>query len=204
VVSPKSIAILQSNYIPWKGYFDVMAAVDEFVIYDEAQYTKRDWRNRNRIISNGDARWLTIPVRTAGHFRDPIASIEIADPTWSRRHWSLLHASYGRSRYFEWLAPQLESLYRRAAALSRLTDVNELFLRHLAGVLGLPTRLMRSDAVPRAAPDATGRLIEICRAREAEVYVTGPTARAYIEAGVYKNKHAAEKAMEKFDKCGKR
>ena len=79
VSSGKTIAILQSNYIPWKGYFDLMAAVDEFLIFDEAQFTKRDWRNRNRTVTNGGTSWLTIPVRTAGRLGASIDSIEIAD-----------------------------------------------------------------------------------------------------------------------------
>jgi hypothetical protein len=108
VPSPKSIAILQSNYIPWKGYFDIMGAVDE------VQFTRGDWRNRNRIVCNGVTRWLTIPVRVSGHSRAPISSIEIADPIWAGKHLRRLEESYG-SRYFRWLHPHLLALYRRAA-----------------------------------------------------------------------------------------
>ena len=62
----KKIAISQSNYIPWKGYFDLIAYVDEFVIYDEMQYTKDDWRNRNKIKIKNDSLWLTVPVKVKG------------------------------------------------------------------------------------------------------------------------------------------
>lgn len=57
------IAILQSNYNPWKGYFDLIALADIFVIYDEVQYTKNDWRNRNHIITLQVVQWITIPVK---------------------------------------------------------------------------------------------------------------------------------------------
>jgi len=181
VPRPKSIAILQSNYIPWKGYFDIIAAVDEFVIFDEVQFTKGDWRNRNRIVCNGVSRWLTIPVRASGHFRAPISSIEIADPVWAGKHLRRLEESYGRSRYFRWLQPHLLELYRRAAEMSRLTDINELFLRALAEIIKLPAVLTRSDEVLRKAATPNGRLIEICLAKRANVYVTGPAARSYIE-----------------------
>jgi WbqC-like protein family len=180
-MSGKSIAILQSNYIPWKGYFDLMAAVDEFVIFDDVQFTKRDWRNRNRIVSNGRVCWLTIPVRTAGRSRAPIDSIEIADAAWAKRHWARIEASYRQSEYFHWLRPDLERLYRQAADMSLLTDVNELFLRGLANLIELPPRLARSNEVPRRAPTPTERLIEICQAKNASVYVTGPAARSYID-----------------------
>ena len=59
----KKIAILQSNYIPWKGYFDLINMVDEFIIYDDVQYTKNDWRNRNKIKTSQGIQWLSIPVR---------------------------------------------------------------------------------------------------------------------------------------------
>src|SRR3954453_13017402 len=102
-MSGKSIAILQSNYIPWKGYFDLMAAVDEFVIFDDVQFTKPDWRNRTRIVSHRRVCWLTIPVRTAGRSRAPIDSIEIADVAWAKRHWARIEPSYLQSEYFHWL-----------------------------------------------------------------------------------------------------
>jgi hypothetical protein len=135
VPSPKSIAILQSNYIPWKGYFDIMGAVDEFVIFDEVQFTRGDWRNRNRIVCDGVSRWLTIPVRTSGHFRAPISSIKIADPIWAGKHLRRLEESYHRSRYFHWLHPHL---LRTLSARGRveLTDRHQLIV---------PSRPCRDD-----------------------------------------------------------
>ena len=124
---------------------------------------------------------MTIPVRASGHSRAPISTIEIADPIWTQRHLSHLQQSYSRSRHFGWLHPYLVDLYRRAAAMRRLTDINELLLRGLLGLIELPTRLTRSEEVPRMAATANGRLIEICRARGASVYITGPAAKAYID-----------------------
>ena len=64
----KKVAILQSNYIPWKGYFDIINMVDEFILYDDMQYTRRDWRNRNKIKTFGGVKWLTIPVNVKGKY----------------------------------------------------------------------------------------------------------------------------------------
>ena len=86
----KKIVILQSNYIPWKGYFDLMAAADEFLLFDEVQFTKNDWRNRNRIVLNGKLHWLTLPVKTAGTFGGAIDQIEVSNANWARVHWSTL------------------------------------------------------------------------------------------------------------------
>src|SRR5580692_324725 len=84
----KTVAILQSNYIPWKGYFDVMSRVDEFILYDEVQYTRRDWRNRNLLKSPQGLRWLTIPVQVKGRYLQRIDETLTSEPDWSSRHWS--------------------------------------------------------------------------------------------------------------------
>ena len=61
----KRVAIVQSNYVPWRGYFDLISSVDEFILLDDVQYTKQDWRNRNRINTENGVVWLTIPVHGA-------------------------------------------------------------------------------------------------------------------------------------------
>ncbi len=177
----KTIAILQSNYIPWKGYFDIIAAVDEFLIFDDVQYTRRDWRNRNKIVYGGELHWLTIPVASKGAYEAPINTIAIADRSWARKHWANIRHAYARTPHFHGLAPLLESTYARAAELALLTEVNELFLRTLSDVLELDTTFIRTDDIPRKATDASGRLVEICLARGADTYVSGPAARAYID-----------------------
>ncbi len=177
----KSIAILQSNYIPWKGYFDIIASVDEFVIFDDVQFTRRDWRNRNKIVLNGSLHWLTIPVLSKGRYLEPIDAITVADHSWARRHWETIAQAYGKSPHFSEIGPQLKPLFQQAADVERLTDINELFLRELTQILSLDTKFSRSASVPRLAKSATGRLVEICQARGATKYVSGPAARSYIE-----------------------
>ena len=76
----KKIAILQSNYIPWKGYFDLVAAVDEFILYDDMQFTKNDWRNRNKIKTPKGTEWITVPV--GQDIRRRIRDVEIRDDRW--------------------------------------------------------------------------------------------------------------------------
>src|SRR5437764_13156395 len=92
----KTVAILQSNYVPWKGYFDLVRAVDELILYDEVQYTRRDWRNRNRFKSPGGVRWLTVPVQVKGRYLQRIDETEIGDDGWAAKHWATLRAWYGR------------------------------------------------------------------------------------------------------------
>src|ERR1041384_7029573 len=96
----KMVAIVQSNYIPWKGYFDMIRGVDEFVLYDDVQYTRRDWRNRNRIKTAQGTQWLTIPVEVKGKYLQAIKETKISDPSWGRTHWRTLCHSYNRAPHF--------------------------------------------------------------------------------------------------------
>src|SRR3979411_1242126 len=101
----KRVAIVQSNYIPWKGYFDIIRSVDEFVLLDDVQFTRRDWRNRNIIKTQAGPQWLTIPVKTKGQYDEPIDAIRIAEP-WAAKHWTALCHAYARAPYFGHLAPR--------------------------------------------------------------------------------------------------
>src|SRR5690242_2311594 len=108
----KTVAIVQSNYIPWKGYFDLIASVDEFILYDDMQYTRRDWRNRNLIKTPQGVRWLTVPVQVKGRYDQRIRDTEIDGTGWTEDHWKALVLNYGRARHFQEVAAVLEPLYR--------------------------------------------------------------------------------------------
>lgn len=178
---PKAVAILQSSYIPWKGYFDIIAAVDEFLIFDEVQFTRRDWRNRNKIIIDGAPHWMTIPVSSKGRYHAPIAEIEVANSTWSEVHWRSIKHAYGKAAFFPIYGTLLQRLYEKACNLRLLTQINELFLREIASILEIDTDFQRSEQVPRCAGDPTSRLVEICIGRNAQAYLSGPSAQNYIE-----------------------
>ncbi|GLS32777.1 WbqC-like protein family protein [Mesorhizobium albiziae] len=181
VAPRKMLVILQSNYIPWKGYFDLLAAADEFFIFDEVQFTRRDWRNRNKLIVAGQPRWLTIPVQTKGRYDAPIDEIEVMGSRWAREHWQTISLNYRRAPFFEEIAPRLEAAYHNAENLTLLTEINELFLKELALILGIRTPLVRDRSVPRTTNDPTARLVEICVSRGATDYLSGPAAKSYID-----------------------
>ena len=96
----KRIAILQSNYIPWKGYFDIIRSVDDFVIFDDAQFTKNDWRNRNRIKTPQGLQWLTIPVQHK-RIEQTIDQTKTVNNSWAIKHWKTICQNYSKSTYFE-------------------------------------------------------------------------------------------------------
>ena len=152
---------MQSNYVPWRGYFDLIASVDEFVLLDDVQYTRRDWRNRNRIKTEQGTRWLTIPVEVSGRYTQNIDETRIAEPGWAEQHWSIVRQSYREAAGFEADGPFVEDLYDRAPGPS-LSDVNRHFLAAICERLGIGTPLTRSQDY--AAEGAkTERLLDICR-----------------------------------------
>src|SRR5579864_4290063 len=108
----KRVAVVQSNYIPWKGYFDLIHSVDEFILFDDMLYTRRDWRNRNRIKTPQGVAWLTIPVQVKGGYLDQrIRDTVVSDPHWNVRHWKTVVHHYSRARCFKQYRPLLEQLY---------------------------------------------------------------------------------------------
>ena len=177
----KSIAILQSNYIPWQGYFDLIRSVDEFVILDSVQFTKNDWRNRNRINTPAGPAWLTIPIRTAGRFPQRIAEAEVADSRWAHRHWRTLLQNYARASSFRRYARDLERTYERAGRESHLSAINRMFLELACQWLDIRTTIRSCEMYPDHA-DRGERLVAICRAAGAGHYLSGPRAKAYLDS----------------------
>ncbi|QPF82996.1 WbqC family protein [Bradyrhizobium genosp. L] len=173
------VSIIQSCYIPWKGFFDLIGQCDQYVVFDSAQYAKRHWHNRNRIKTANGLAWLTIPVVTKGRFEQPIDEVEIEKP-WAEKHWRAIELAYRPAPFFDQFAPTLRTFYERADAETRLTNVNELFLRGLAELLGLTTRIVRDSAYP-ADGTKTTRLKTIASAAGADRYLSGPSARDYLD-----------------------
>jgi hypothetical protein len=184
VTGHKTIAISQSNYVPWKGYFDLMRAADEFVLYDDVQYTRRDWRNRNRLKSPNGVRWLTIPVQVKGRYLQRIDETVVSDVDWPTRHWSTLVAWYSRARFFECYRPVLEDLYLGVRE-RRLSQINRRFLQVLGGLLGIATPISWSSDYDCSGV-RTERLLAICRAASADCYLSGPAARVYLDEELFR------------------
>lgn len=182
----KTAAIVQSNYIPWRGYFDIIRRVDVFVLYDCVQYTKRDWRNRNRIKTPRGVEWLTIPVATKGRYEQSIDEVTVTSERWAERHAGAIRANYrgaaGWDAHGAWL---IETLHD-ASASRRLSEINERLLRRVCDRLGIDsTKIVQSsDLLPRdelAATERSRRMAELCRAVGATEYLSGPVARAYLD-----------------------
>jgi hypothetical protein len=179
-MSRKRVAIVQSSYIPWKGYFDLIRAVDEFVFLDDVQFTRRDWRSRNRIKTRQGPAWLTIPVQNKGRYHQLIAETCVSDPTWAATHWATLRGSYARMPHFDRCAEVLEPVYAALASTERLSAINHRLIVAVCGLLGITTPLSWSSDYGAPA-GKNERLIELCRKAGATDYLSGPNARGYLD-----------------------
>ena len=174
----KSCIITQSNYIPWKGYFDSINQVDIFVIYDDMQYTKRDWRNRNYIKTPQGLKWLSIPVEVSGKFHQKINETLISDKSWNRSHWESIKQNYKEAPCFKDHKDWLENLYMNCQ-FDKLSEVNEYFLKEIGNFLGIKTEFRRSEEFV-LSEERTQKMVDICVDLGADNYYSGPSAKAYM------------------------
>jgi hypothetical protein len=178
----KRIAIVQSSYIPWKGYFDLIRSVDAFILLDDVQFTRRDWRSRNQIKTRHGLAWLSIPVHTRGRYAELIQETMTSDPDWARRHWQTLRASYGKAPYFDRYADRLAALYEQPSA--RLSEINHAFITAICETLGITTPVTWSSEYD-ARHTRSERLIDLCRAAGGTEYLSGPSARNYLDVAAF-------------------
>ena len=179
LVPGKRVAIVQSNYIPWKGYFDLINLVDEFILFDNMQYTRRDWRNRNIIKSPTGPMWLTIPVEVKGKYFQEIKDTVISDPAWNRKHWKTIVHCYSKARYFALYRELFEDLYLNTSEM-HLSRVNYRFLKAICRLLGVNTKIAWSMDYGLTG-DKTERLVNLCKQVGATEYLSGPAAKPYLD-----------------------
>lgn len=174
----KKVAVLQSNYLPWKGYFDLIHDVDLFVFYDDVQFTKNDWRNRNRIKTAQGTQWLTVPVGAS--LDRLICEVRLEDSRWQARHWKTILQSYSRAPHFSMYRDFFEDFFMRRRWAS-LSEMNQYLIKAIAAqFLGVRTefRDSREFAVSGAKLD---RLLSLLSKVGATHYFSGPAAKAYID-----------------------
>ncbi len=179
----KRVAILQSNYIPWKGYFDLIASVDEFILYDDMQYTRRDWRNRNQIKTPQGRQWLTVPVKVKGKYYQTIRETELDGSDWAQAHWKAFALNYRRAPHFEEIRALFEPFYQRCNH-THLSVLNRELLEMICTYLGITTRI-RNSWDYQLVEGKTERLVALCVQSGASEYVSGPAAKDYIQEHLF-------------------
>jgi hypothetical protein len=182
----KKIAIVQSCYIPWKGYFNLINQVDEFILYDDMQYTRRDWRNRNLLKTPNGLQWLTIPVEVKGKYFQKINETQIVDKTWAMNHWKTITAHYSKAKYFKEYKEAIQALYLECENEDSLSQVNFKLLRGLCTLLNIKTKLSWSMDFPVDDElKKTERLVALCKQAEATHYISGPSASSYMQIDLF-------------------
>jgi hypothetical protein len=169
-------AIIQPNYLPWKGYFDIIHDVDVFVFLDDVQYTRRDWRNRNRVKTPGGTKWISVPV--LGGINQQIFEAKIDySQDWRKNHKNTLHHCYASAPYYDSYCKDIFDIFRQR--FETLSDLNLFSIKKIAHILEIGTEMVNSrDLFSGGAKD--DKIIEICKRIGADSYLTGPAAKGYI------------------------
>lgn len=174
----KTVVLLQSNYIPWKGYFDLVHDADLFIFYDDVQFTKNDWRNRNKVKTPRGAAWITVPVGAA--MDRLVCEVEILNTSWQLKHWKTILQNYATCPHFARYQAFFEDVYLNKKWVS-LSELNQYLIRVISrDFLGITTEFQDSREY-----SATGRklekLLDLLSKVEADRYVSGPAAKGYID-----------------------
>jgi WbqC-like protein family len=176
-MNKKKVVILQSNYIPWKGYFDLINDADEFIFYDEVKYTKNDWRNRNKIKTPQGDQWLTVPIHKDA-VKQKISEVKIDSSEWQSLHHKTLLYNYKRAPFFHQLEPFLNEVYLNHQWRS-LSELNCFSIKYIAKLLNIKT--MFTDVKQyNLEGERVNRLINIIKQAQASIYISGPSAKNYL------------------------
>jgi WbqC-like protein family len=182
----KKVAIVQSNYIPWKGYFDLIASVDELILYDDMQYTRRDWRNRNQIKTAQGLQWLTVPVKVKGKYHQTIRETEIDGKDWQQTHWKAICQNYRRAQHFDEIFSVFEPFYVQKD-YEYLSVLNRDLIEAICFYLGIKTKIKYSWDY-QLIEGKTERLVSLCTQAGASEYISGPSAQGYIVPELFESR----------------
>ncbi|MDE3016856.1 MAG: UDP-4-amino-4,6-dideoxy-N-acetyl-beta-L-altrosamine N-acetyltransferase, partial [Pseudomonadota bacterium] len=175
----KKVAINQSGYLPWKGYFDIISRVDEFILLDDVQYPKNSWCNRNQIKTPAGLQWLTVPILTGGKFNQLICDAQVASDNWAEKHWKSIQASYAKAEFFHVYEGAFQRAFAAASLESSLSRINRLFIDLICGILGIKTRIT-SSADFGVTEGKNERIIHLLKSSGAETYLARPGSKDYM------------------------
>lgn len=179
------VAITQSNYIPWKGYFDMINSVDVLVLYDDVQYTRRDWRNRNKLKTGIGPQWLTIPVVVKGKYFQKINEVKVQGTSWRLDHWNSFYHNYSKCEYFKDYSEMLKLALLEDDDIS-LSSINKKLINLVCTILGITTKIIDSSEFD-LIEGKNERLVNLCKQIGADTYFSGPAAKSYIDENIFSN-----------------
>jgi hypothetical protein len=178
----KQIGISQSNYAPWLGYFELIAQCDTFILLDNVQFTKNDWRNRNKIQSTSKSstvKWFTVPVTIPFGLRTSIDQVVVPDGNWTTKHRNMIHHAYSSFIDYKKLEYFLDELYFSVKEITSLSEINSIFIKEICQLLLIKTQILQAPHV--ISDNRNGRLIELCKLFSSSTYVSSTGAQHYLE-----------------------
>ncbi len=191
------ISISQSNYIPWKGYFHLIALSDLHVVLDSVQYTKSDWRNRNRLLTpSGEAIWLTIPVITANRLTQKICDAEVKDHHWIKKHEMTCQQFLSSRPFFDRHWNSWRDSFEFCNKQTKLSTVNAIWRTQLLEQMNIKTRIISDLNLEPLSNDKNLRVLNICKMLNADEYITGPVADQYLDYELFSNHGINIKIMD--------
>lgn len=177
------LVVLQPSFLPWLGHLDQYDWADVFVLYDDTQFDKNGWRNRNRILTPNGVAWLTVPVKTKGLNKPLNLEVPINNQSnWQKKLLASVRQSYSKAPYFSTYYPGLESVL--SSSYDFLIDLNLSTFRWLTESLGLSWKVVRSSEL-EVPGRKTERLVAICEKFQATDYLTGDAAKDYLDQGQF-------------------
>ena len=187
VILSMRVSILQISYLPWLGFFEQMHRSDQFVLYDDIQFTRREWRNRNRIRIEEGSTWLTVPVIQKNKYKQTLLETKIDNTTsWKRKHLETIRCHYSKTPFFDLYFPWCEKVYN--SEWNYLLDLSLETIQYLKEELKIKTPIVRSSELGGAG-NKTQRLISICKKLGATHYLSGESARSYILDSEFSNQN---------------
>lgn len=182
----RKIAILQPNYIPWKGVFDLIDRVDHFVFYDDVQYTKKDWRNRNYIKSKDSDLLLSVPVKTKGKTGQLIKDTLIDnDHKWQMKHYKSIVNCYKQSQFFERYHFILEELYLNNT-WNLLSELNVFSTKIISKAINIQTNWHLSSNLSKSGSKIGDKAIKICKELNCNYFINGPSSKKFLDLNLFK------------------
>jgi len=190
------VAVSQSNYLPWIGYFKLISKVDYFVFYDSVQYTKNDWRNRNKIIIDNSSKWLTIPIKYRFSEKRRIDEIDLPQNGWEKEHLKKIEYAYKSTDYFSEFFPVLQEEILKN--YSTLSELNKNLIIKFSSLLNIETKFINFSLDLNLSKNL--RLIDACKKLCAQEYFTTPKALNYLDVQLFRDNKIGLRVID-FNSC---
>ncbi|NBQ98723.1 MAG: hypothetical protein EBT26_11505 [Microbacteriaceae bacterium] len=192
----RSLAVIQSHYIPWAGFFDLVGGCTDIVLLDSVSYSKNSYFNRNRLIGSNGPFWLTIPIITDGKLGQPIHDVETRDNRWVKKHLRSVEQSLASSPHLEEVWPTWHEAYSNCLDIQNLSQINRLWLDVIFTQLGLTSSLHLDSNIVGHDTDKNSRLLDICQELGADVYRTGPRGLNYLDIDRFQSAGVAVQTIQ--------